>query len=133
MLLSLLGLVPAAAAWSSAGCTQRDEAGDASAPAVRLALADLPEGAHVRVLLGDRPVDVVRGPGGVVARSLWCTHMGCDVEWHDDVRRYRCQCHAGEFDEHGDPVAGPPPRPLRTLVARIEGDSVVVALPGPAS
>jgi Rieske Fe-S protein len=52
--------------------------------------------------------------------------MGCEVFWSEPENRYRCRCHEGLFDAQGQPVAGPPPRPLRTLPVTLEGDVAVV-------
>lgn len=104
-----------------------------SARPLRVPLASLPLGERVRVRMGERPVELVRGPDHVRARSLWCTHMGCEVAWEPAKDRYCCGCHGGEFDEDGEPVAGPPERPLRVLVTHFEGTDVVIDPPGAAS
>jgi Rieske Fe-S protein len=62
----------------------------------------------------------------VTARSLRCTHFGCEVRWDEDEALYRCPCHEGLFDAQGRPVAGPPPRPLRTYRASVTADEIVV-------
>lgn len=72
------------------------------------------------------PVEVFRAGDEAVARSLVCTHYGCRVEWRGDRRRYECPCHLGTYDEAGQPIAGPPTRPLRRLPAVIEGDAVLL-------
>ena len=52
-----------------------------------------------------------------VAYSRQCTHLSCSVVPEPDKRRYYCPCHEGLFDlASGNPIAGPPRRPL----ARIE-------------
>lgn len=135
VLLTLLGLPAAAGALASAGCAPaRDAATPAGTEApLRVPLASLPPGTHVRVVMGERPVDLLRDGDRVVARSLWCTHMGCEVEWRAGADRYVCRCHGGEFDAQGEPVAGPPPRALRVLAVRLEGADAIVEPPGPAS
>ena len=47
-----------------------------------------------------------------VGMSNICTHLGCRVRWVEDERKFYCPCHAGIFDEDGNVVSGPPPRPL---------------------
>ena len=41
-----------------------------------------------------------------------CTHLDCIVEYQKDKKRIWCNCHNGEYNLHGQQVAGPPPRPL---------------------
>ena len=95
-------------------------------PVLRLPLADLPVGARHRVHLGDVPVELLREGDRVAARSLLCTHQGCEVRFEPGPRRYRCPCHGGLFDEQGRPIEGPPSRALVAVPARLEGDTLVV-------
>ncbi len=124
-LRAIAGLAPAAALSACAGCAPAEPKSDPST-LLRVPLASLPMGERVLVHMGPRPVELIRGPESVVARSLWCTHMGCEVRWRPDDRTYRCRCHDGAYDEDGEPIAGPPPRPLRRLPTRLEGGDVVV-------
>ncbi len=128
MLLAALGLAPAAATLASAGCAAPAPQ-EAPAEGLRVPLASLPAGVHVRMTMGDRPVDLLRTDAGVIARSLWCTHMGCEVTWDESASRYRCPCHGGEFDAQGEPAGGPPKTALRRLVTRVAGDAVEVLPP----
>jgi len=41
-----------------------------------------------------------------------CTHLDCIVEFQKDKQRIWCNCHNGEYNLHGQVVAGPPPKPL---------------------
>lgn len=61
------------------------------------------------------------GDRQVHALSATCTHLGCQVHWEADKKRFRCPCHGGVYDASGRVLEGPPPRPLDTLDARIEG------------
>lgn len=56
----------------------------------------------------------------VRALSTVCTHLGCRVRWDPGSRRFRCPCHGGAYSVQGAVVAGPPPRPLAALEARID-------------
>lgn len=51
--------------------------------------------------------------------SATCTHLGCGVSWNAGARQYTCPCHGGVFDRDGRVLAGPPPRPLDRLPARV--------------
>ncbi len=41
-----------------------------------------------------------------------CTHLDCIVEFQKDKQRIWCNCHNGDYNLHGEVVAGPPPKPL---------------------
>lgn len=78
----------------------------------------------------ERAQDVVfltwDGKDGVRALSATCTHLGCRVRWDAEGRTFRCPCHGGAYDETGAVSAGPPPRPLATLDARLQDDDGTV-------
>lgn len=103
-------------------------AGCAEAPPrqLRVPLSDLAVGARRELQLGATPIELRRTEAGVEARSLLCTHMGCVVARRGQEDGYLCPCHEGRFDSEGAVVSGPPPKPLRRIPARIEGDQVVV-------
>lgn len=116
-----LGCVPLLAL---AGC-----GGDGPQPAarpLRLSLAALADGARVRHEIGGRPVEVRRRGDAVIARSLLCTHQGCEVFWAESTGDYVCPCHDGRFDAEGRPLYGPPRLPLRLLPVTVTGDEVVI-------
>lgn len=119
-LRTLAGLLLLPAAWMGA-CAPAAEPG-----VTRVALAALPLGQRVRVLHRGDAVELLRSPDGVHARSLVCTHQGCEVAWRDAVRAYVCRCHEGRYDANGKPIFGPPTRPLRTLAVERSGDFVVL-------
>jgi Rieske Fe-S protein len=52
----------------------------------------------------------------VLGFSQKCTHLGCVVFWVEEDAEFECPCHEGLFNLEGQPIAGPPERPL----ARIE-------------
>jgi Rieske Fe-S protein len=60
--------------------------------------------------------------------SATCTHLGCQVLWDGETKKFRCPCHGGAYDVTGRVLDGPPPRPLNTIDARVEGseESVLV-------
>ncbi len=128
MLQAIVGIVPVAGL-AAAGCTPARPPRPDADHELRVPLASLPMGERVYQHMGHRPVELIRGPDGVQARSLWCTHMGCEVKWTPAERTYRCRCHDGVYDEDGEPIAGPPPRRLRMLRTHIEGNVVVVESP----
>lgn len=65
------------------------------------------------------------GLTSVRGMSATCTHLGCRVRWEQAAKRFKCPCHGGEYDPQGRVVAGPPPRPLAVVSARINDDGDV--------
>lgn len=106
-----------------AGCAGHDEA---APPTLTIALAALPDGARRRHVLDEVPLEIRRDGDRITARSLLCTHQGCEVHWEPDRGHYRCPCHDGLFDADGQVLGGPPPRPLRTLSVRVQDETVTV-------
>ena len=51
---------------------------------------------------------IVRTDAGLAAFDTRCPHLGCQVHWETDQRRFVCPCHLGVFDAAGVAVAGPP-------------------------
>ena len=96
------------------GCSQEPEPDGKPAP-LKLALAELPIGSRVLFAYGDRTVEVVRTESGCRARVMLCTHQGCNISWVEDEQYYLCACHKGRFNDQGDPIYGPPRKPLREL------------------
>ena len=91
-----------------------------------LPLEQFPAGVRVTVRVSGRPVEILRSDSGVTARSLLCTHQGCEVAWSEAESAYRCPCHEGTFDEEGRVVTGPPPRPLKTFSVIVQGELALV-------
>jgi Rieske Fe-S protein len=60
--------------------------------------------------------------GRFVAYSQTCTHLSCSVYYQQDRKRLFCPCHEGVFNPStGEPVAGPPVRPLPRIKLQTEG------------
>jgi Rieske Fe-S protein len=75
---------------------------------------------------GDQAV-LLHLPGGeFVAYSQKCTHLSCSVFYQPDHDRLYCPCHEGVFDPRtGEPVAGPPQRPLPRIALREENGTLI--------
>jgi Rieske Fe-S protein len=73
-------------------------------------------------------VFLVRDGDSVRALSATCTHLGCQVRWDGEGRRFLCPCHGGVYDAQGRVVGGPPPRPLDAVDVRVDAstDAVMV-------
>lgn len=73
-----------------------------------------------------------RYPDDPLCLDATCSHLGCSVRWDGEMRRFRCPCHGGQYDEQGRVVAGPPPRDLTRLEVRLdEAENVFVRFPDP--
>jgi len=96
-------------------------------PGTVVPLAALPVGERVRLLHGEQPVELLReADGRVTARSLWCTHVGCEVAWSEQQSAYLCPCHDGRFGADGAVLGGPPTRPLPTLAPILRDDHLIL-------
>ncbi len=59
-----------------------------------------------------------------IAISNRCAHLGCPVRWVDAAERFICPCHGGVYNLLGEPVGGPPVRPLDRFETRVVGGMV---------
>jgi hypothetical protein len=50
------------------------------------------------------------------------------VIWQEGAKIFECPCHSGRFDADGQPIAGPPTKPLIVLEHKIEDDNLMVYL-----
>jgi len=63
--------------------------------------------------------------GRFVAYSQTCTHLSCSVYFQKEQNRLFCPCHEGVFDTRtGQPIAGPPVRPLSRITLQANGDKL---------
>ncbi len=56
----------------------------------------------------------------ITVYSPICTHLGCGYHWDSGEGNFACPCHGSVFSIDGKVLAGPAPRPLDTLPAKIE-------------
>jgi Rieske Fe-S protein len=64
------------------------------------------------------------------AFELKCPHEGCDVNYAPASQKIECPCHDALFDLNGKVVQGPPPRPLETYPAIVDGERILINIPG---
>lgn len=77
---------------------------------------------------GSKPGILIRTPSGELrAFSAVCTHLGCTVQYRDDLQHIWCACHNGHYDLNGVNIAGPPPRPLQPYDLRVFGKQINVS------
>lgn len=53
------------------------------------------------------------------ALTATCTHLDCIVEFRRPGSAIWCNCHGGQYDLNGRPVAGPPPKALTPLTVHV--------------
>jgi Rieske Fe-S protein len=121
ILAGAVGLAVAAQALGLPGCATGPQAEPIEVPA-----SEVPPGRRVRLVWADGPVEVIRTADGISARSLRCTHQGCEVRWQPADRSYHCPCHGGVYDAEGRVTKGPPLQPLRAVPVKLVGDQVVI-------
>jgi len=105
------------------GCSLGPES---EAPEAVIPVTDILVGVRIRALHKGRPVEILRTKEGIRARSLLCTHMGCEVRWNQGTQTYNCPCHGGVYNADGAVVAGPPSHALRSVPVWLQDDAVVV-------
>jgi cytochrome b6-f complex iron-sulfur subunit len=96
-------------------------------------LDDLPDGDTrvVEDLRGAR-VQVVRQKDRVLALSMVCPHLGCQVHWEKEQQRFQCPCHRASFDAEGRVLFGPPPRGLDRYEVELKSGAVYLKLLEPS-
>jgi Rieske Fe-S protein len=91
-------------------------------------LGDVPEGSSYlfRYPTSADPAILLHLPGGDLrAFSQKCTHLGCVLFWEPGQPNLLCPCHEGHFDlRTGEPVAGPPDRPLPAIDLEVRDGTV---------
>jgi cytochrome b6-f complex iron-sulfur subunit/menaquinol-cytochrome c reductase iron-sulfur subunit len=97
-------------------------------------LDDLPQGEPRRLqVIGDErdaftlvrdqllgSVWVLREGDKVRAMSATCPHLGCAIDLGADKKSFACPCHASRFALTGATEAGPSPRGMDALEARVQ-------------
>ncbi|TEU15614.1 MAG: Rieske (2Fe-2S) protein [Anaerolineales bacterium] len=64
--------------------------------------------------------------GGFLALYSKCPHLGCLAPWIEGEGQFNCPCHGALFNEKGELLSGPSPRPLDLFPLEIvEGEIVV--------
>ncbi len=69
-----------------------------------------------------------RAEDEVVVFSRNCTDLSCPVTWDPGSGWFYCPCHGGIFNQEGEPVAGPPKRPLFRYANRVRDGVVEIDL-----
>lgn len=66
--------------------------------------------------------------GKLVAFGQLCSHLLCPVKPDFEAGKFVCPCHNGYFDiETGQPLSGPPRRPLPRITLDVRDDGMIYA------
>lgn len=75
------------------------------------AVADFPPSSVTHIPNG-RSYIVRLADGGFLAVYQRCTHLGCNVPWDQTANAFICPCHSSSFNNQGELLNPPAPRPL---------------------
>ena len=60
------------------------------------------------------------------AFAVYCTHLGCPVQWLQTPKLFMCPCHGSVFYGDGSVAGGPAPRPLFQYPVRVVNGRVQI-------
>ena len=86
-------------------------------------------GSMVTRIRGKELLLVRDGQNSAHAFESKCPHEQCDVNYSPERQKVECPCHDGLFDLTGKVLQGPPPRPLDTYQAIVDGDRILLRIP----
>ncbi len=94
-------------------------------------VGDLEEGDLMLVEVDGEPICLAKANEVICAFTDTCTHIGGSLsEGELDGDVITCPLHGAQFDVHtGQVLRGPARQNIQTYPVKIEGDSVLVALP----
>jgi len=69
-----------------------------------------------------------KGYDRIKVYSSICSHLACNVIWQEETGFFECPCHSGRFNAEGEPIAGPPARPLSVLEHEVTDGNLKVYL-----
>lgn len=97
-------------------------------------IEEIPDGGtRVVADLRGTNIQVVRQGERVLALSMVCPHLGCQVHWDGDQQRFGCPCHEAAFDTEGRVLFGPPPRDLDRYDVELRAGCIYLKLPEPSN
>lgn len=85
---------------------------------------DVPIGNVHRFIAGGIDGYLFNENGHYRAVSAICTHMGCHLDWKQEMRRFHCLCHEAQYEASGAVAMGVPTIPLPTIAVREEAGQI---------
>ncbi|MCB2224390.1 MAG: ubiquinol-cytochrome c reductase iron-sulfur subunit [Actinobacteria bacterium] len=108
----------------------RAGAGQFGGPVEAGAVDDFPPGSVTQVAAA-RSYVTRMDDGGFLAVYQRCTHLGCTVPYDEAAGLFVCPCHNSQFDDTGEVLSPPAPRPLDLFAVSITDGVVVVDTSAP--
>ncbi len=69
---------------------------------------------------------ILKTERGFLAISAICPHLHCIVNWNEVLKKFECPCHGAKFNQNGEVLEGPPPRPLDLYKLQIVEGKLVI-------
>ena len=82
---------------------------------------------------GYRNMLMLRADGSLLAVSMLCTHICCDLQYDQALKEFGCPCHGSVFDSSGRVIQGPAVLSLPQVTLRVDSEGYVfpVGIPNP--
>lgn len=70
---------------------------------------------------------IIHSQEGFFSLSAVCTHLGCMTAWKPELGTIACPCHGSKFQQTGQKIEGPAPKPLpwKRMWVSDDGDLMV--------
>jgi|SRR5215470_5852227 len=70
---------------------------------------------------------IIHSKEGFFSLSAVCTHLGCLTAWKPEFGMIACPCHGSKFQQSGEKIEGPAPKPLpwKRMWVSDDGDLMV--------
>jgi cytochrome b6-f complex iron-sulfur subunit len=76
---------------------------------------------------------ISRTEDGIIALWQKCPHLGCAIPWDEAEGVFHCPCHGSKFNQVGEVMGGPAPRPMDYFPAEVSEDGIWVDTSSPIS
>ena len=118
------GLVPAATTASAVAFLRKRQASPGTLNAGRIEDYEVGD----MVLFEEGEFYLARLPNRFLAINQRSTYMRCKVVWNPKMRQFNSFCDGSKFNDRGEVVLGPAPRPLGTHPITVRAGSLMVAV-----
>jgi cytochrome b6-f complex iron-sulfur subunit len=76
---------------------------------------------------------ISRTDDGIIALWQKCPHLGCAIPWDENEGIFHCPCHGSTFNQVGEVLGGPAPRPMDYFPAEVSEEGIWVDTSDPMS
>jgi cytochrome b6-f complex iron-sulfur subunit len=70
---------------------------------------------------------------GIIALWQKCPHLGCAIPWDEEEGIFHCPCHGSTFNQVGEVLGGPAPRPMDYFPMEVSEEGIWVDTSDPMS